>query len=205
MNNNLFPSKPRYSFAKQKADEFLVRIGANALPFNPLKHLMKMDVNVFTYQEIAKKKGLTVHEVCTLLQSTDGATLYKESINKYSVAFNANTCRGRINWTLAHELGHIVLQHFKLLESGNITDEIKEILDKEADAFAGEILSPVIVLFFKKHFNAQAIMDACGISYTAACIKANYLSKIPRYYFGRNSTEHKLLTQFGYVNDNSTA
>ncbi|OLN29951.1 hypothetical protein DSOL_3291 [Desulfosporosinus metallidurans] len=50
--------------------------------------------------------------------------------------------KGRTNWTIAHELGHIILNHFIEFDIDNLNDEEHDILDREAEIFARELLMP---------------------------------------------------------------
>jgi Zn-dependent peptidase ImmA (M78 family) len=61
---------------------------------------------------------------------------------KYIVSIDEEMIKGRKNWTIAHELGHIILKHFIEFDIDNLTDEENDILDREAEIFAREILMP---------------------------------------------------------------
>ena len=190
---------PRYKEANNKADKFLLDDGMEALPFKPLKCLKEMAIKVESYQSLAERKGCTVKDICEIFKSKDATTLYLAKSKRFIVLYNNAPSQKRINWTLAHELGHIILGHFELLEEKGITtddlsEELALLLDKEADAFAGEVLAPSFILFTKRCITPAAIMAACNISLTAASIKSSYLSKLDRYYFSK--TEHKLIKVF---------
>ncbi len=48
----------------------------------------------------------------------------------------------RVNFTWAHEAGHIYLEHGRLYDCNNLTQYERRILDREADLFAVELLMP---------------------------------------------------------------
>ena len=81
----------------------------------------------------------------------------------------------RIRWTLAHELGHIVLNHFdefedtRLSQTG-LTEEEYGVLDVEANVFASELLcSPAMVgLLPERERNTDYISNLFFISKQAA-------------------------------------
>lgn len=49
---------------------------------------------------------------------------------------------GRLSWTLGHQLGHIVLDHFNTYDMANLAPWEEKILNREADIFARELLMP---------------------------------------------------------------
>ena len=98
----------------------------------------------------------------------------------------------RIRWTIAHELGHILLGHFveftltSLLrgvgdrEYIGLTDEEYGILEVEAHYFAAAFLSPSTVI--RKIDNcktASGIIEICDISDDAACRRFDELKRLP--------------------------
>lgn len=197
---NQIPEFPRYNCAKNAADRLLLCIEADKLPLDPLEVLLYGGCRVRTYQEIAASRNLSEDEICRALGSKDGITIYSAKRDTYAVAYNTNRFREeRIRWTLAHELGHIALNHFtdfiqSQLIGGTLTDTELSILDKEADAFASELLAPNIILYSRQCFDINAIHDTCRISYQAASIKSNYLSRIERYYL--HDIDYRLMEQF---------
>lgn len=66
----------------------------------------------------------------------------KKDVNKYILTLYFNTPDGRINYILAHELGHIVLGHSidtmrERFSDGKISDE-----ERQANIFANNLLMP---------------------------------------------------------------
>ena len=84
----------------------------------------------------------------------------KEGI--YIVLYNANLSKNRINWTLAHEIGHIYMGH---MHNGD-TEEI------EAHMFAAQLLMPEYTLFMfnqlKGNITIKDIMAMFFVSEEAA-------------------------------------
>lgn len=72
------------------------------------------------------------------------------------IVYNDKMSKERINFTLMHELGHIVLEH---------TDQCSE---DDADTFAGMILAPNVMIHYYECQTADDIHDRFGISYAAA-------------------------------------
>lgn len=185
---NKIPSKARFQRSEDMADDFLILLEVSQLPIMLLDIFHLMNVRVTTYGAISKKLGLTYDEIAEGFESVDGYSAYDADTNRYAVTYNeTKSPPERQRWTLAHELGHIVLGHFKefsktRLTRGGLTNEEYHILDQEADAFASEFLAPGLVLFESGAYrDRDAIQDVASISFTAAKYKASYLSRIVRF------------------------
>lgn len=145
------PAKPRYHYVNAVANEFWGLVDYE-LPLDPLKVLKEFGCKVKTYQKISEKTGLSVEEVGASFCSKDGSVCYDALTDSYRLAYNhSHRFEARMRWTLAHELGHIVLNHLTDFPQTNyekdlLTNEQLEVLDKEANAFAGEILAPESLL-----------------------------------------------------------
>ncbi|MEF9984525.1 MAG: ImmA/IrrE family metallo-endopeptidase [Bacilli bacterium] len=114
-----------------------------------------------------------------MCESLSGCTFYNCNQDIYIILYNDDTSdnnvEGRIRWTLAHELGHCMLQHlntmskYKAAENsfGNI-DEINLQIETEADVFAANFLSP-LPLFEKLHIQSPVdIKNTFGLSALAS-------------------------------------
>ena len=204
MNN--IPRKARFHRAEEMADAFLVKMNITKLPFAPLDILRQMGVKISTYGKIANRLNCSYDEIAETFESADGYSSYDADTNKYAVAYNETKYPPeRQRWTLAHELGHIVLGHFTeftetRLARGGLTGEEYRVLDQEADAFASEVLAPGLVLFESGAYRERDIIqDVCDISFTAAKYKAQHLSRIAAY---TNVPRYRLLRQqfFDFIN-----
>lgn len=144
---NKIPSKPRYERTLKLALEFILKEGINSLPIDPIKILEKYVVSISTVGEISKKLSIPRKKVISGKEADVFfyRGLYKVVYNEY-IASSA-----RIRWTLIHELGHIYLGHLTDFEqanvsNGNLVDSEYQVLEREANFFASEILAPKIVL-----------------------------------------------------------
>lgn len=85
-------------------------------------------------------------------------------------AFNTNF--ERLNWSLAHEVGHIYMGH---TEDG----EIEEI---EAHYFASQFFMPEFTLYMMKRtygeFDAEDLMEIFGVSYSSAQKRLNSFKRM---------------------------
>lgn len=73
----------------------------------------------------------------------DGFSLYDVGRDVHIVHINAALAvDGRLRFTWAHELGHIVLGHLRDYDCSRLPEEYLRVLDREADVFASELLMP---------------------------------------------------------------
>ena len=97
------------------------------------------------------------------LLGLDGYSIYNAKTKRYLIALDdVNFDLSRQRFTLAHELGHIFLQHHTKYR--HLSDYIKE---KSADAFAGELLMPREIMYKTAKFPPNYVLDLYGVSYSA--------------------------------------
>lgn len=85
-------------------------------------------------------------------------------------------------YTIAHELGHIVLGHFFEFENtalyrGGLTKNEYAVLEREAEIFAAELLMPMPILKELKLNSYNEIVRVCGVTKTSAKIRAIEIEK----------------------------
>lgn len=169
--------KPRYAYVNKKVTEFILNMGINSLPVDPLNLIAKNAWTLRTYRFYAKKHKVPSALVAEVCGSEDAFTIYRNGI--YSIAYNDRIrSLGRIRFTLMHEVGHIYLRHLEefdktILSRGGLSDKEYKTLETEADTFASEVLAPYEVMLAMGLENYQLIQRACGLSTQAAKVKAS--------------------------------
>ena len=83
--------------------------------------------------QIVSKQKLSATKIPGI-KNLEGATLVIDK--KHVIVYDSNCSRQRNRFTVAHEIGHIVLRH----KSG------KKKIEKEANMFAARILMPMILI-----------------------------------------------------------
>lgn len=117
----------------------------------------------------------------------------------WTIVFDDAEPPGRIRYTIAHELGHILLGHE--LEAGfkhyRKIREGKPITETQADEFAERVLAPACVLWALGVSSAEDIAALCGISQKAARIRAQRMAVLmERDKFLTHPLEKKLFAAF---------
>jgi Zn-dependent peptidase ImmA (M78 family) len=70
----------------------------------------------------------------------------------------------RLNFSLAHELGHLVLKHYEYLDNPDISPEKKELLEWHADEFAAQFLISDYKLMQHKRVKNSILSDYFFVS-----------------------------------------
>lgn len=111
------------------------------------------------------------------LQGLDGYSIYNAKTKRYIIALdNVNYDLSRQRFTLAHELGHIFLQHHSKYKY--LSDYVKE---KSADAFAGELLMPREIMYKTAKFPPNYVLDLYGVSYSAYEQRKRFLDEMENF------------------------
>ena len=197
--------KVRYDFVVETAYDFIIEQGIDTLPVDPFKicdnNGWKYELNyLFAYNGLHKLDDF----FNKVINIKDGEVFYSPTTNEYKILYNdKNNVPKRIKWTIAHEIGHIVLGHLdsqntSLLHSKMNKNEYK-IKEKEADCFAGILLAPPIILYGLGATSVESIHNICELSREASTNRLEYINK---YYNYNNfkAYEETILSQFNLRN-----
>lgn len=182
----------RYKYVRDAAWQTLIDSKVNSLPV-PL-------------MSICQDFGITLldnnraHE----LRPTESGISLKQN-GKWYIIFDDTDTHGKQRFTVAHELGHILMGHE--LKNGYYTR--KENLNKptdetEADMFAARLLAPACVLWGIGATTAEQIAQVCDISLTAATFRAERMELLrKRNKFLTSPLERQVYKQFeDYIKNN---
>lgn len=143
----------------------------------PIKKIVKfLNYRLVPYSDFVKRNNLTYEEVIDYFRTDDACSEYEKNSNMYVIYFNdidkSKLENHRVRWNIAHELGHIALEHHKNQKSRLFRNLLNvneyNLLEEEADAFASYILVPYIILNFQNIKSFYDIARICKISKTAA-------------------------------------
>lgn len=114
----------------------LLRLNSGELPVRPLEILRRCaNVRAVDLANAEDRIGVPAEELERAFAGVDALTYRlaaQDGTIRYVVCYRSDGNRARLNFTLAHELGHIVLRH----QSSEPWEE------READAFASHLLCP---------------------------------------------------------------
>ncbi len=128
-----------------------------------IQHQYRNLFDICSYASLMKDRGDTREECIQALGSEDGAAVMY-GYGRYVIYYNEKMSRRRKRFTIAHEIGHVILGHH--LEHGvpvisreTMAQGLYLRLEHEASCFARNLLCPA--------YHAQRLLDVHGISRVA--------------------------------------
>lgn len=171
-------SSNRRTVIKEKVLEVLKNYGEPVLPVKIGSIIRSMSyVKLISYSSQMKKYGITYNELITISETKDAYVVKDNKTGRFCIYYNdidsSITSSNRVRWNLAHELGHIVLDHHRFYKTNKLyrtilADSEYAYLEKEADYFAQLILVPHAALIAFNINNYNHIRALCKISGPAA-------------------------------------
>lgn len=109
--------------------------------------------------------------------SKDGFSLYSSSDNNFYIFFNSRMPYKRINFTIAHELGHIILNHHFFVDGQILKHENNdEVWEKHANIFAQNLLMPSEITYkLKDKYNLKQFSETFDVSIPMVKTRLNKL------------------------------
>lgn len=168
-----------YQNARDAAWRILLDCNVERLPVNINHICRKLKIRVLSYSDGSRmieraNLGQTAHR-------TDGMTFYVRKTP--IILFDEKKPLPRAKFTVAHEVGHIVLDHVK---PGDFTTANREPHpgdapeERAANQFAARLLAPTCVLWGLDVHTADEIMELCRISRQAAEFRAGRMEELYR-------------------------
>ena len=158
-----------YQNARDIAWRVLIEQKIMHLPVNVSSLCLRYESYPLTYdraEQILKRYGLARN-----CKGNDGFALrMKERI---FIFYNNRCPAGRIRFTLAHELGHVLLGHVQ----ERFPAARDEAAEQQANIFASRLLAPACVLRALEVETPEALMTLCGLSRKAAEVRLVHTEK----------------------------
>ena len=173
-------SDKRYEEIKRTVVDTFVKYGVTCVPVNGFEIATKMGVKVIPYS--SKDKRI---QKLFFKKSEDGFCVEKDD-GKWMILYNDHRDYGRINNTLLHEIGHIILDH----------SEDSELAEKEVKFFAKYALVPPVLVHKLKLETPEEIAHVFAVSNEAAVYALDYYQKWLRYSGTLKDYERRMLRLF---------
>ena len=153
-------SDRRYEEIKSTVVDLFERLDIHCTPISGFEIATKLGVKIIPYSAYQKN----VQELM-LKQSEDGFSIMKDG--RWYIYYNDKKPYGRINNTIMHENGHIILDH----------TEDSELAEKEAKFFAKFALAPPVLIHQFNLTDVNEVAERFEISYEAAAYALNFYHK----------------------------
>lgn len=175
----------RYKNARNSAWQTLLDLNITSLPVDVISICSTLGINVIKNSEINELKS-----------NESGVCLFEN--DEWYIIFDDTSSKERARFTIAHELGHILLGHpMRYKYYSHSIDASKPDVEVEADIYASRLLAPACVLWGLDLHTPEEIKAVCGISYTAAKIRAKRMEILyKRSKFLTSALEQKLYNNF---------
>lgn len=149
----------RYEEIKNMVAMLFITLDINCTPISGFEIAKKLKITVIPYSAKQCKERLI--EICE-----DGLCCEMKDGKKY-IFYNDEKSYERINWTLLHEIAHIVLGH----------TEHCDLAEAEANFFAKYAVAPPVLIHRYNLSTVEDIQDRFCISYEAAVNALIYYKK----------------------------
>jgi Zn-dependent peptidase ImmA (M78 family) len=136
--------------------------------FLSLYNITKWPINCAAIFKIMNDRQLIrfTYGFAKLPNKFDAITEHKAEHNLYITLINRNKVNypfqrsrdRRLDFTLAHEIGHIILEHL-LIAPQLKTEEEKELEEIEANEFAGKLLMPEKLIYNCNFYSIDAVAE----------------------------------------------
>lgn len=143
----------RYEEIKQLITELLSDYSISTLPIDVFLLAERMAIKIYKYSEFVVDERIKI-----ISASQDGMSCYVANSMSYLILYNDEMDFNRIRFTIAHEIGHIVLEHEYSCEE----------TESEADYFARNLLVPMGVLIYKNISDYRVIEKMFTVSSSVA-------------------------------------
>lgn len=166
--------KPDFDRAEFLARKLRLSQENNCLSLDVTKMTFDLPIIIDTFENYSLITKIPINELTINGTLKDGYTVCYSDV--YIVLYHDNTVYDeRLNWTLAHEVGHIYLNHTK--------DENNE--EVETHWFAAELLAPEIIIReiarqrnkIGKSLDAFDIQELFHISYEASMKRVSSINR----------------------------
>lgn len=202
----MISSTIRYKYIKILVNKLYITLNIDSYPIDIFKIISNYkNIRLVSYSCFMKKYNLTKEETLSFFSSKEGCTDYLSSKNKYIIYYNDfdNKSKKRIYWTITHELGHILCEHYSnntKIFAGLLSDDKYSLKESEANYFACLLLShPAILL----QLNIRCPYDIevyCSLSHQAAIYRFNNYQKWAKYKILTSSNRFIIRNFKDYIN-----
>ena len=179
-----------YALAVKAATDVIRDYGITSCPcdLDKIIKLLSNEVKLIPYTLYAKRAGISLAETIHQMESEVGTCIYFVNRNQYLILYNDTKDYAWCRFTIAHELGHVFLEHLitagvDMLRKSQMSEREYKEYEREADAFARNLLSPAplaATVYSPRAVNKEnyrKMMNAFYITHTAAKTRIDFIER----------------------------
>lgn len=168
---------PSFSNVRAKVRQLFLELGIQCFPVSPIALFEKMNIPLVSFSKLLSDGHADT--VWDWRSRKIEALCWKQGF-QYIVFYDDETpFPDRVPFTLAHELGHIYLNHHCKSDGSPIPRMVKtfrfDFRESEADEFAGELLAPVAILHLSRITSPWLVQRCYRVSNVCARVRIGKL------------------------------
>lgn len=165
------PSKPRFDYVTKKAYDLLFELGYDKFPITAEQVLEDLSDFIVCLPWSKAREVLKSDDPFHLHETkADARSIKRRDCDTYFIVYDdMSGSIERTNWTILHEIGHILLGHLDdfgvtSLDRGGLTSKAYGVLEVETNWFVAEFLMPTPVIRSLGRLSADKIALIFGVS-----------------------------------------
>lgn len=169
------PSKPRFDYVTKKAYDLLFELGYDKFPITAEQVLSDLSDFIVCLPWSKARTILQTDDPFHLRQTqADARSIKRRDCDTYLIVYDDfSGSPERTNWTILHEIGHILLGHLDdfgvtSLDRGGLTKAAYGVLEVETNWFVSEFLMPTPIVRMLGDLTVDEIALLFGVSDEAA-------------------------------------
>lgn len=179
----------RYKQIHRIVNDIYINLYISSFPIDIITIINLFEnIKILSYSQFMKRYKHSYTETLEILNSKEGCTYYDPAKDNYVIFYNDldTTLTGRIYWTIAHELGHIMCGHHiedTSVKNHSLSEEKYKVVECEANYFASIFLAHPAILSELNIHNPYEIEIFCNLSTEASKYRYENFKKWTRYNF----------------------
>lgn len=175
-NENMPAYRLEYIAQRIKMFIYLYGIQSNDWPLDCTKLLQKMKETQIIPFHYGFFRLSDKYEAVTDFRSEHNVYLMQINRSKVRYPFETSADR-RLNFTLAHEIGHIMLDHLRVSRNLKTPTDIER-EEREANEFAGQLLMPEFLINTCNFYSLERTAEYLMVSKTALWMRLNSMNQL---------------------------
>lgn len=162
---------PNKLMARSEAYSLLEELEIRDFPVSPFNICQYLGIQCRTYAEAPQSLQTTV---AMLERKQIEGFCYRRGVEAI-ILYDASKQHSRVRFTIAHEIGHLILRHHlvppdKVFAEGAKPASYKDYKEVEADTFAGALIRPAVLIRKFSIFDTDAIANGFDVSKECASV-----------------------------------